>query len=182
MDRLVPRPHRLILVMGVASVGKTTIAKLILRRIWCTYLDNNYFADPFSCVSRTDAGYLAVRSKLYEAIYRVALENLSVKNSVLLDIPHVKESRDKSWKNTIQRMSRQTRARLRVIRCVCSEQTLKDRMLKRGEPRDKWKTNNWRQFLKQEPIVFEVPFPFLEIDTECSMTANSDKAIEYIMS
>ena len=126
--------------------------------------------------------YLAVRLKLYEVIYRVAFENLSARNSVLLDIPHVTQSRDKVWKNRIIRMSKQTGAKLRVLRCVCSEEVLRNRMVARREPRDKWKIEHWDRFLQREPINFEVPFPFLDINTERSIKWNVEEAIRYIMS
>jgi predicted kinase len=182
MDRLIPKPHRLVLIMGAPAVGKTTIAKLILEQMCGVYLDNNFFADPFSKDSRKDTDYLAVRSRLYEAIYRVALENLAVKNSVLLDMPHVIQSRDKSWKNHISKMSKITGAKLRVLRCVCSADTLRTRMIARGEPRDRWKIKNWELFLQQEPIKFKVPFRFLDINTEQNLTGNVSKAMQYIAS
>src|SRR5229473_148807 len=79
----------LVLLMGVAGSGKTTLATEILRSAWLVYLDNNFIADAFYSKTRTDPDYLKLRKNLYDILYRITEENLRVGNSVLLDVPHV---------------------------------------------------------------------------------------------
>src|SRR5215813_4682614 len=51
----------LILVMGVAGSGKTTLARRILRHISAVYLDNNHIADAFSPDRRNGSAYDRLR-------------------------------------------------------------------------------------------------------------------------
>jgi predicted kinase len=181
MKRSILVPQRLILLMGVPGAGKTSIAKRVLQCIAAVYVDNNFFADPFSRESRVDDFYRSVRGRLYEAIYRLTRENLSIGNSVLLDIPHVTHSMDEAWARMILSMIDETGSALRALKCVCSENVLKRRITQRGEARDLWKIENWSQFLKNEPIDFMPPFPSLTINTEKDISKNVAEAVKYII-
>src|SRR5689334_13383307 len=86
-----PQRPLLILVMGVAGSGKSTLSAEILRRICAVYLDNNHVADAFFPEIRRGRRYNALRPGFYKALYTIAEENLKYGSSVLLDIPHVKE-------------------------------------------------------------------------------------------
>jgi len=174
-------PPRLILVMGVAGSGKSTLARAILERIRAVYLDNNFLADVFSPASRTDERYLAVRGKLYDALYRIMWENLRVGNSVLVDAPHIRQVQDPDWCRWIQCLAEEADASLRAIRCYCREEVLRQRLEARGERRDQWKLENWPAFLAQQPCRIPIPFPHLELDTEQPPEKNVARAVSYIL-
>lgn len=171
----------LILVMGVAGSGKSTLARKILRRIRAVYLDNNHIVDAFFPHSRNGPAYEKLRPRLYAALYTVAEENLRAGNSVLLDVPHVKESQDPRWRHFITNLAARTKSELVVIRCFCSEKTLHARLRSRGENRDRWKLNHWKEFLAQQPIRASLPFPHLEVDTQKNLAANLRAATRYIL-
>ena len=179
--RLLSAP-RLILIMGVAGSGKTTLAKEVLRRLWAVYVDNNHIVDAFFPNARSGRDYEKLRPRFYQGLYTIAEENLKIGNSTLLDVPHVKEVRIPEWRQSIKRLVARTDSKLVVIRCLCSERVLRSRIRSRGEKRDRWKLAHWKEFLREQPIDTAVPFPHLDIDTEKNLSRNSKAAVRYILS
>jgi predicted kinase len=172
----------LILVLGVAGSGKTTLAKQLIRRISTIYLDNNHIADAFFPGTRTGANYEKLRPSFYKALYTIAAENLKLGNSVLLDVPHVKEVQSRGWRESIVALARSGKAKTIVVKCFCSEAVLKQRLRTRGERRDRWKLTHWRAFLREQPIDVPVPFDHLAVNTEQDLAANVSIAVDYIAS
>ncbi len=170
----------LILIMGVAGSGKTTLAREILRRIWAVYLDNNQIVDAFFPRTRTGQAYEKMRPNFYKALYTITEENLKLGMSVLLDVPHIKEVQTKEWRNFIKRLVKRTKAKAVIIRCLCSEKTLHSRISSRGEERDRWKLDHWNDFLKQQPVNAPIPFHHLDINTEKRPLQNVNAAIRHI--
>ncbi len=166
--------------MGVAGVGKSILSQAIVRRIRAVYLDNNHIADAFFPDTRNGHHYRMVRPKLYKALYRIAEENLKCGNSVVLDVPHIKEVQMREWQAFIKNLARTNRAKLVAIRCMCSEAVLRARLDRRGERRDQWKLKHWREFLAQQPIKVPIPFPHFDIDTEKNPVKNAEIAVRYI--
>src|SRR4051794_21547626 len=156
----------LILLIGVAGSGKTTLAKRILRHLQAVYLDNNHIADAFFPEARNGKRYEKMRPYFYQALYAIAEANLELGNSVLVDVPHVKEIQRPDWRRMMKRIAGRTHSALVVIRCACSEQLLRARLIARGEKRDRWKLAHWNEFLRAQPIRVFVPEPHLELDTE----------------
>lgn len=171
---------KLILIMGVPASGKTTIAKLIIKKKKAVYLDNNFIADAFFPRTRVDKEYKKIRKSIYKAIYRITSENLKLGNSVILDIPHITHMMDKNWRIKMRRLTQKANTQLKIIRCYCSEETLKNRMKNRGEKRDKWKLLNWEKFLQKEPIFVKIPFEHIDINTEKKNKENIREIMEYL--
>lgn len=178
--RLPPKPC-LILIMGVAGSGKSTLSREILRRIWAVYLDNNHIADAFSPNTRNGLKYDRLRPRFYKALYTLTEENLKVGNSVLLDVPHIKEVQTRRWRHFIKRLVARTNASIVIIRCFCSEKVLRERLRSRGKQRDEWKLKNWDEFLEAQPVDARIPFPHLDIDTEKNLLTNVRSAAQYIL-
>lgn len=180
MQKRAPRRPCLIFVMGVAGSGKSTLSRGILRHIRAVYLDNNHIADAFFPYTRNGSRYEKLRPRFYRALYTITEENLKVGNSVLLDVPHVKEIQTARWRNFIRGLARRTKAKMVVVRCRCSEKTLRARITARGEPRDRWKLAHWKEFLKTQPVDVSIPFPRLDIDTEKNPRYNIRAIARYI--
>jgi predicted kinase len=180
--RYLPKPPSLVLIVGVAGTGKSTLALEILRRCYAVYLDNNFIADAFYPNTRNGPAYKTLRQRFYKALYTITEENLKIGNSVLLDVPHVKEMQSSEWRNFIKGLAQRNKARLIIIRCFCREETLQARLRARGEARDRWKLKHWRQFLTSEPIETPIPFPHLDVNTEKYLSRNISIAIRYIHS
>lgn len=171
---------RLILMTGVAGSGKTTLAKKIVPRLWAVYLDNNLIVDGLFRDTRRGKAYESLRPYFYQSLYAITEENLKLRNSVLLDVPHVKEMQLAEWRRFIKRMTTRTKAQLVVIKCICSERTLRSRIRSRGEARDRWKLAHWKAFMREQPIQFPLRFPHIDIDTEKNLSNNVRTAIRYI--
>jgi predicted kinase len=167
--------------MGVAGSGKTTLAKAILRHLSAVYLDNNHIVDSFFPDTRSGRRYEKLRPNFYRALYTIAEENLKVGNSVLLDVPHVKEIQDGRWRRFIKRLAARTKAKIIVIRCLCSERALYSRIRSRGEERDRQKLSRWKEFSTAQPINVHIPFAHLDLDTEKNLSTNTDAAIRHIL-
>jgi predicted kinase len=173
----------LVLLMGVAGSGKTTLARLLLRRIVLTYLDNNFLADAFFPDTRTSRAYMRVRPRLYEILYRITEENLSVGNSVLIDAPHVTQMQDEQWRRTMLSLAQRASAQLIIVRCRTDEETLRNRLTVRGERRDDDKLGDLAAFLRREPIDADIPLEHLDVDTTREPPIDlADRAIRYILS
>jgi predicted kinase len=168
--------------MGVAGTGKSTLSREIVRRICTVYLDNNYIADAFFPDRRNGRAYNQLRPRLYKALYTIAEENLKLGNSVLLDVPHIKEVQSREWRELIKRLTDRTKAQQVIIRCFCSEDTLRARIYSRGAHRDLWKLKHWKQFLHSQPIRAAIPFPHLELSTEKNLARNVKDTVHYIVS
>jgi predicted kinase len=166
--------------MGVAGSGKTTLAKEILRRLWAVYLDNNHIVDAFFLDTRNGRAYEKLRPRFYRALYTIVEENLKTGNSVLLDVPHVKEMQSPKWRRFIKNLAARTKSTLIVIRCRCSETVLRSRLKSRGEKRDRWKLDHWKGFLTQQPIDITPAFPYLDIDTKMNLSKNVKAALRHI--
>ncbi len=166
--------------MGVAGAGKSTLAHAIMRGVRAVYLDNNHIADAFFPNTRNGPRYERLRPKLYKALYKIAEENLKRGNSVVLDVPHIKEVQTREWQDFIKNLAKKNRAKLIAIRCLCSEKILRARLRRRAEQRDKWKLKQWEKFLAQQPIDVPIPFPHLNVDTERSLERNATASIRYI--
>ena len=168
--------------MGVAGSGKSTLSREILRLISAVYLDNNHIADAFFPETRNGLEYEKLRPRFYKALYTITEENLKLGNSVLLDVPHIKEVQSKEWRVFIKRLIERNNAKMVAIRCVCSEKGLYTRIRLRGERRDRWKLLNWKRFLREQPIEAPIPFRHLDIDTQKNLPENTGTAVRYILS
>ena len=168
------------MIMGVAGSGKTTLAKAILRRIWAVYLDNNQIVDAFFPRTRQGKKYEELRPNFYRVLYRVAGENLAAGNSVVLDVPHIKELRNTKWQKWLIGFVKKARVKLVVVRCHCSDSVLRSRLKARGEPRDRWKLNHWKAFVAEQPSLTPIPFPHIDINTERDLPANVRLALKFI--
>jgi predicted kinase len=178
--RIVLQKPSLILIMGVAGSGKTTLANAILRHIWAVYLDNNQIVDAFFPHSRRGKNYEELRPNFYRALYRITAENLGVGNSVVLDVPHIKEVRNPRWQKWLIGFAKKAGVKLIVVRCHCAESVLRARLKARGERRDRWKLSHWRAFVAEQPSFARIPFPHLDINTERDLPGNLRLALRFI--
>lgn len=179
--RIVLERPTLILIMGIAGTGKTTLARRLLTRVSAAYLDKDTLADAFFPETIDAARYVELRPALYRALYTIAEENLRAGNSVVLDAPHVKQVQIGGWRRWLKDLVARADAGLAVIRCGCNGMTIRRRLVERGEARDLWKLENWEEFVRHEPPLVPIPFDHLELDTEDDLDANVERAFAYVV-
>ena len=178
--RILPRTT-LVLLAGVAGSGKSSVARGLLEYLQAVYLDNNFIADAFFPETRRGPEYRRLRPRLYRALYRITGENLSVGNSVLLDAPHIRQSRSALWYRSMMSLTEGAAAELVMIRCVASEREIRRRLETRGEPRDRWKLQNWETHLQSQPISGALPHPHLDLLTERNIEETVREALQYTL-
>jgi predicted kinase len=178
--RTLPR-STLVLLTGVAGSGKSTVARGLLQHLHAVYLDNNFIADAFFPDTRRGIEYRRMRPRLYRALYRITAENLRVGNSVLLDAPHIRQSRSTLWYRSVLALATDTASGLVMIRCVASEKEIRRRLEARGEPRDQWKLRNWETHVRSQPVAGPLPYPHLDLPTERFAEEAVQEALRYIL-
>ena len=181
VKRQPPPRTTLVLLAGVAGSGKSTIARGLLDYLHAVYLDNNFIADAFFPNTRRGLEYRRLRPRMYRALYRITGENLSVGNSVLLDAPHVRQSRSALWYHSMLSLTRGAAAELVMIRCVASEPEIRRRLEARGVPRDRWKLQNWETHVRSQPVARALPHAHLNLLTERSIEETVQEALRYIL-
>jgi predicted kinase len=181
MSKIVLPSAQLILLMGSPCTGKTTIAEDLVRKIHAVRLWKDRLQDAPN-PARDLQIYQAQREIVYAVMYGALEDNLKAGNSCLLEAPHVTQMREPPWRDMISKMVESTDSTLKIIRCYTSEEELKRRMIARKDPRDRWKLEDWQGFMKKEPIMVDIPFDHINIDTSARIPPyfNMDKIMLYL--
>ena len=170
----------LLIICGHPGCGKSTIAEQLLTHLCLSYISNDTLANPVFPNTRMSEEYFEYRPLLYKLFYAVTLNNLRVGNSVLWDAPFVRESSDDAWYRQVNEICESTKASLKIAACRCSEDTLKSRIIARNCARDQWKRDNWEEFLRREPLDFEIVLPHITLNTELPVENSVRKLLEYV--
>jgi len=178
--KLVLKPPALILVCGAPGVGKSTLARALMCRLAAVWLNSDAVIEPFFGDDRDSSGYKGARPNFFEGLYALARMNLETGNSVLLDVPHVTQMRDATWRRRMRAMARANGARLVVLKCVAGAETLKRRVRARCDKRDRFKLAHWDAHMAEHPPDFPVPLPHAVIDMEQSLGRAARAALDHI--
>jgi predicted kinase len=170
----------LILVMGSAGSGKTSFSQHLLSKLGCVYLNTDLISNIAFPGDRDSPAYMKARPGVYSAIYNIAVANLRLGNSVLVDAPHVAQISDAEWRAWVAGEAARLRARLRIIRCFADAETVRGRIEARGEQRDIDKLANWPEFVRSESVRDAIPLPHIDIDTGQDLDRNLALAMQYL--
>jgi len=171
----------LVLIMGVAGSGKSTVAHGLLSHLNMVYLDNNFVADAFFPEVRHGLEYRRIRPRLYRALYRIAEENLRIGNSVLLDAPHIRQSRSEHWYRSMISLTEGVDAGFVILRCTAPVDVIRQRLELRNEPRDKRKLKEWADYVHAQPIAGPLPHRHHDLRTDRSIELTVREAVHYIL-
>ena len=161
----------LIFVLGHSCSGKTTLAREIIKQkqnkkeCWAM-LDKDTVGDKFSRqilkmlglseLDRDSPEYKKyVRDLEYQACLDVIREQLENNISVVTPGPWTKELNN-GFIFDLKEMNLPVDTKVKYLFLDIGEEILKERMIKRGHPRDKWKLDNWdifRESLKLPQIT-----------------------------
>lgn len=92
--------------------------------------DSTFFKDTF-------------REPIYEQLFDLARDNLAFHNVVLIG-PFTREIQDPNWLETLRA---RLKANVEVHFVHCSTEIRRQRMVKRGNPRDKTKLKKWEEYM-----------------------------------
>ena len=152
----------LVLMAGGAGVGKTGLARMLVRRVAnAVLLDKDRllgrWVDRLLMAAGTgvdrDSRYYwqEVRPEEYVTLETIAFDHLELGKLVVIDAPLRPELQDSTWVTRIQRACADRGAGFLAIWVVVSPETARRRMTARAEPRDHWKLANWEEFLRCQP-------------------------------
>ncbi len=159
--REMPRPC-LVLMAGGAGVGKTGLARLLVRRVSSAILLDKdrllgRWVDRVLVAAGTNADrdsryyWQQVRPEEYATLEAIALDHLELGKVVVVDAPLRPELQDSTWVERVRRACAERGAGFLAIWVIASTETARRRMAARAEPRDRWKLANWEEFLRRQP-------------------------------
>ena len=147
-----------ILITSPPACGKTRLA----RRL-ATNLDNAVYLDKETLIPlskqifkvanmpynrSSDFFQKNIRDFEYQVILDQGLEAIKYADTVIINAPFRKEVRDKAFIEDFKRRLEKVGAKLLVIWIFSSVELCKFRMRKRNSDRDRWKIENWDEYVK----------------------------------
>lgn len=144
------KTSQLHLVCGQPGVGKTTWGKNLARQLGATFLDIDVVTEPIvkaalklnnmSPNDRDSALFKRFfREPIYSSLYACAADNLDM-GDVVIAGPFTKELQNENWHTELVERFLHP---VRIYWLTCSEESLKQRILSRNNPRDRSKLENW---------------------------------------
>lgn len=151
---------RLILVTSPPASGKTYVSKKLAENIrHIVYLDKDTLA-PLSKKIFEAAGEeynrssdffeKYVRNAEYETVLALAFEALDYENCVLINAPFSKEIRNEKYMINLKKRLEAKNALLSVVWVETDIEVCRRRMIKRNSERDKWKLENWDEYVRTQ--------------------------------
>ncbi len=147
---------KLIIVAGVSGAGKTSLARELARIFHHTYLAHETITrrstgyilkgEGYSVHNRETESYINhIKPLEYATTFDVAIENLQLGNSVIVDIPFLEEVQDPYWLvNFLNHYNlAMDKVDVRIIYVKCNRRQEYIRMKNRGNSKDTWKLENW---------------------------------------
>jgi predicted kinase len=162
---------KLILIASPAGCGKTYLAKKLARALEnVVYFDKdilNPFGKQICRLSgvdyNPDSAFFVkeVRAIEYEVTVNMALEALEFSNTVLVNAPFGKELWDNDYMLGLKDKAAKLGARLFVVFIDSNADICKKRVMERNNIRDKWKLENWEEYIRG--VNFKSPVHLAEI-------------------
>ena len=156
---------RFILITSPPACGKTRLAKRLASTLNDTvYLDKDTLiplskqifkvaGEPYNRSS--DFFQKNIRDYEYAVIISLGLEAIKYANNVIINAPFTQEVRDKKFIADFKNRLSKHDAKLLVVWISATPELCHYRMKKRNSDRDKWKIENWDEYVKG--VDFSVP-------------------------
>lgn len=152
----------LVLMAGGAGVGKTGLARMLVRRVTnAVLLDKDRllgrWVDRVLVAAGTNADrdsryyWQEVRPEEYATLEAIAFDHLELGKVVVVDAPLRPELQDSVWVARVRQACADRGAGFLAVWVIVSTETARRRMTARAEPRDHWKLANWGAFLRRQP-------------------------------
>ena len=154
------------IVTGAAGVGKSTYARTLACELSAALLDSDTLSEAvvragmkaagLNPTDRDSSEYKTIfRDAVYECLFETAAENLA-HTSVVLVGPFTRELQDAQWP---RRLAVRLGVEPTIWFLTCADQTRRERIAARGNPRDQLKLRAWDVYLEScssDSPAFEV--------------------------
>jgi predicted kinase len=149
------------IALGSAGSGKSTIARKISTLTGALYLDKDVVAGALAGLAlellgeepsdreSNDVYLRRVMPLEYNTLFAVAGQNLALGHSVVLDAPFAAYLSDPDFLQTATAKAGWPTVCVRVFHVTASPQTVKRRLLERGNARDRMKLDDWAAYWRQ---------------------------------
>lgn len=176
----------LILIGGGAASGKSQIAIEVVRRISnAVLLDKDCLFGEWVDAILSANGHPSdrdcpvywnyIRPLEYRSLERLAFNHLSLGKVAVIDAPLRPELDDSAWLHRMDMSCKALGSRLVAIWIEVSPECARERMQQRSEPRDKWKLDNWNEFISRQsykaPLAAQLIFQNNE-DSQRNLTVS----------
>jgi len=206
MQKIELETPTLILLAGISASGKTHFAAALMKHLYDALIINkdtinNAF---LSTRDETDTGIWAYRFsgsprtiqdihyhqhlkfQSYHCILELAKDNLEAGRHPIVDGNYTKEIHAGYVEQIVIPFFEGTPHKMKIIHCSADEETIKQRMRRRGASRDADKLDSeevWKTFLQQQPIIPPEleRYSHLKIDTTNTAEQNVDRVLEYLL-
>lgn len=164
--------HPAYVVCGNAGAGKSTFAAALSAEKRAALIDIDTVTERlvkltlrghgWSEDDRDSPAYKALlREPVYETLFDVAQHNLPHVPCVIVG-PFTRERRDADWP---RRLALRLATEVEIYYVCCSTEQRRERIERRGNPRDKGKLIDFAAYAKEGEDPAELPFPHHRIDT-----------------
>jgi predicted kinase len=172
----------LILIAGYAAAGKNHVGKRLARDLSGTcYVDKDTLAAPIIDRLLVALGQREgdrdsptyqnqVRPLEYQALLDVCFEAAPLGANVIASAPFLAQLVDRDWMTKLKDNVATRGLRLRIVWVHCDLDSLRDRMVRRGSPRDVAKLNDWENYR----TTIDLEFPD-SVDAEVFVFDNSNR-------
>jgi len=169
------RELRLTLVGGFAGSGKTEFGKELSAITGWALLDKDALTRPLaerllrSLGGDPDDRHTAlyrqhVRPLEYDCLLGAAFDNLECGVPTVLTSPFLAEMADERWLRRLASMCIARRATMSVIWVHADLEAMRDYLAYRNASRDRWKLDNWADYLTTIDLAMEPSSPHVAVD------------------
>lgn len=162
-------------------MGQEGLRNGLVSRLNGVLLRKDAVNDGFTA-SREDEIYKTIRQGSYKAVENLAADNLSLGMNVFIEGTYTDYVRDPNWVRRFEGIAKETRAAVKLIRCIVPPEIVLERLTKRNFERDASKLMHFDEFLQREPIQVPMPQGSLALDTSVSYDQAIARSEQYLLS
>jgi dephospho-CoA kinase len=193
-----PQKPKLIIISGLAGSGKTTIGKILAKKLNYLYLDKDTLTRGFVDLLLEQKGigkedresefYLKTINPIeYSTLLRVALENIDIESGVILSAPFIQQILNPSYFTSVLESNFSfNNIIIKIVWISTNRDTERMRLIDRDALRDKNKLANWALYCESVKDIKPHPnhnaYTYVNTDSKVDNINNKvEKLTEWII-